>query len=81
MLFTEQFINASITRQNRLKMAETCDNPFALVNEDNISERMAFFNAENTKGQIGYAVSRMYLKNYDISCLNCIYLTSRIGRK
>ena len=34
-----------------------------------ISERIEDSNAENTKRQTTYAVSRMYLKKYDISCL------------
>ena len=34
-----------------------------------ISELIEDSDAENTKKQRRYAVSRMYLKNYDISCL------------
>ena len=57
--------NASTTRQNRLKMAG------AIIHKIN-SEVIEDFDAENTKRQIKYAVFRMYLKNYDMSCLiNC----------
>ena len=36
---------------------------------NNIFELFEESDAENTKRQIKYAVARMYLKNYDISCL------------
>ena len=54
-LFTPNSRRASTTRQNRLKIAETCNNPFVLVNEDKISELMGGgggVNAESTKRQI-----------------------------
>ena len=40
-----------------------------LVKKDDISKLIKDSDAENTKRQRKYAVSRMYLKNYDISCL------------
>ena len=40
-----------------------------LVKENDISELIEDSDAENTKRQRKYAVSRVYLKNYDISCL------------
>ena len=40
-----------------------------LVKKDDISKLIEDSDAENTKRQRKYAVSRMYLKNYDISCL------------
>ena len=40
-----------------------------LVKKEDISKLIKDSDAENTKGQKKYAVSRMYLKNYDISCL------------
>ena len=40
-----------------------------LVKKNNISELIEDSDVENTKRQRNYAVSRMYLKNYDISCL------------
>ena len=40
-----------------------------LVKSGDISKLIKDSNAENTKRQRKYAVSRMYLKNYDISCL------------
>ena len=43
--------NANTTRQNKFKMARACNKLFVLVNEDNVSELMGFFNAENTKRQ------------------------------
>ena len=39
-----------------------------LVKKDDISKLIKDSDAENTKRQRKYAVSRMYLKNYDISC-------------
>ena len=39
-----------------------------LVKKDYISKLVKDSDAENTKRQRKYAVSRMYLKNYDISC-------------
>ena len=61
--------NANTTCQDGLKLTEAYHNPFVLVNEDNITERMGVFNAENTKGQIKYAVSCMCLKNCIIQVL------------
>ena len=55
--------NANTTCQDGLKLTEAYNNPFVLVNEDNITERMGVFNAENRRGQIKYAVSCMCLKN------------------
>ena len=40
-----------------------------LVKKDDISTPIKDSDAENTKRHRKYAVSRMYLKNYDISCL------------
>ena len=40
-----------------------------LVKKDDIYKLIKDSDAENTKRQRKYAVSRMYLKNYDISCL------------
>ena len=40
-----------------------------LVKKNDISELIEDSDAVNTKKQRKYAVSRMYLKNYDISCL------------
>ena len=40
-----------------------------LVKKDDISKLIEDSDAENIKRQRKYAVSRMYLKNYDISCL------------
>ena len=40
-----------------------------LVKKNDISELIEDSDAENTKNKKKYAVSRMYLKNYDISCL------------
>ena len=40
-----------------------------LVKKNDISELIEDSDAENTKKQRKYAVSHMYLKNYDISCL------------
>ena len=37
--------------------------------KDDISKFIADSDAENTKRQRKYAVSRMYLNNFDISCL------------
>ena len=39
-----------------------------LVKKDDISKLVKDSDAENTKRQRKYAVSRMNLKNYDISC-------------
>ena len=39
-----------------------------LVKNPEISEPIADSDAENRKRQTKYAVSRMYLKNYKISC-------------
>ena len=46
------------------ELVYTC---FSQIND--ISELIEDSDAENTKRQRKYAVSRMYLKNYDISCL------------
>ena len=48
-------------------MAGACVYLF-LVKKDDISKLVKDSDAENTKRQRKYAVSRMYLKNYDISC-------------
>ena len=40
-----------------------------LVKKYDISKTINDSDAENTKRQRKYAVSRMYLKHYDISCL------------
>ena len=40
-----------------------------LVKKDDISKLIKDSDAENTKIQRKYAVSRLYLKNFDISCL------------
>ena len=42
---------------------------FVLVKKYDISKPIKDSDAENTKRQRKYAVSRMYLKHYDISCL------------
>ena len=63
--------NASTALQNRLKMAAACVYLFWRKQND-IFEFIEDCDAENTKRQIKYVVSRMYLKNYDISCsINC----------
>ena len=36
-------VNTSTIRQNRLKMAKACNNPFVLVNEDNTCELIGTF--------------------------------------
>ena len=40
-----------------------------LVKKDDIYKLIKDSDAENTKRQRKYVVSRMYLRNYDISCL------------
>ena len=54
--------------KKKLKMAGACIHLFWWKKND-ISELIEDSDAENTKKQRKYAVSRMYLKNYDISCL------------
>ena len=49
----------------KIKMAGAC---YAQVLCFVISELIEDSGAENTKRKRKYAVSRMYLKNYDISC-------------
>ena len=48
-------------------MAGACVYLF-LVKKDDITKLVKDSDGENTKRQRKYAVSRMYLKNYDISC-------------
>ena len=62
---------ASTALQKKLKMAGACVYHWrilVLVKKDDISKLVKDSDAENTKRQRKYAVSRMYLKNYDISC-------------
>ena len=54
--------------KKKLKMAGACIYLFWWKKND-ISGLIENSDAENTKKQRKYAVSRMYLKNYDISCL------------
>ena len=44
---------------HRLSLAASCNMPFVLVNEDDISQLIEDSDAENTKRQIKYAVSRI----------------------
>ena len=61
--------NASTTLQKKnSKWRELVYTCFGEKKND-ISELIEDSDAENTKKQRKYAVSRMYLKNYDISCL------------
>ena len=62
--------NASTTLENRLKMAGACI--YFWWEKNDIFELIEDSDAENTKRQMKYAVSCMYLKSYDISSLiNC----------
>ena len=67
------------TLLKKLKIARACVYLFWRKNPG-ISEHIENSDAENTKRQRKYAVSRTYLKNYDISCLinssaksNCLF--------
>ena len=60
--------NASTTLQKKTQNGGSlCI--LVLVKKDDISKFVKDSDAESTKRQRKYAVSRMYLKNYDISCL------------
>ena len=59
--------NASTTLQKKTQNGGSLY-ILVLVKKD-ISKLIKDSDAENTKRQRKYAVSRMYLKNYDISCL------------
>ena len=60
--------NASTTLQKKAQNGGSLY-ILVLVKKDDISKLIKDSDAENTKRQTKYAVSRMYLKNYDISCL------------
>ena len=47
----------------------TLQSGLVLVKKDDIYKLIKDSDAENTKRQRKYAVSRMYLKTYDISCI------------
>ena len=60
--------NASTTLQKKTQNGGSlCI--LVLVKKYDISKPIKDSDAENTKRQRKYAVSRMYLKHYDISCL------------
>ena len=61
-------MQALLFKKKKLKMARACIYLFWWKKND-ISGLIENSDAENTKKQRKYAVSRMYLKNYDISCL------------
>ena len=60
--------NASTTLQKKTQYGGSLY-ILVLVKKDDISKLIKDSDAENTKRQRKYTVSRMYLKNYDISCL------------
>ena len=62
-------MQALLFNKKKLKMAGACVYILALVEKYDISKPIKDSDAENTKRQRKYAVSRMYLKHYDISCL------------
>ena len=61
--------NASTTLEKNSKWRELMYLLVLVKKTPDISELIEDSDAENTKRQIKYVVSRMYLKKYDISCL------------
>ena len=56
-------------KKSWVRMCHTLQSGLVLVKKDDISKLIKDSDAENTKRQRKYAVSRMYLKTYDISCI------------
>ena len=56
-------------KKSWVRMCHTLQSGLVLLKKDDISKLIKDSDAENTKRQRKYAVFRMYLKTYDISCI------------